>query len=259
MTNDFIKDFWENQAKKHGVSPEASWGDNFAIDLEVSNIGSCISDGDSVLDVGCANGFALLRHHKYRQLSESVGVDFASNMIEMAKVALSKQPDITNLQFEEGDVRKLNFDDNKFDVVYTTRVLINLPNWDEQKQGIMECIRVAKPGGKIVLSEAFWEPLVKLNALRTLFGLTSLVEHDFNRYLKKSKLNDFFFSNNIQFDIKDFSSVYYFGSRFIRDIVTEVDKYPGYSSPINEIFYNLEKDFSGGDVGIQQAYIITKK
>jgi ubiquinone/menaquinone biosynthesis C-methylase UbiE len=185
MKNDFIKDFWENQAKKHGESPEASWGDNFAIDLEVSNIGSYINEGDSVLDVGCANGFALLRHQKAKRLVLSVGIDFASNMIDMAKVALSKQSDLTNLHFEEGDVRKLNFEDNKFDVVYTTRVLINLPNWDEQKQGIMECIRVARPGGRIVLSEAFWEPLVKLNALRTLFGLTSLVEHDFNRYLKK--------------------------------------------------------------------------
>jgi ubiquinone/menaquinone biosynthesis C-methylase UbiE len=257
MKQDFIKEFWENQAIKHGQSPEASWGDNFAIDLEVNNIGKYISDGDSILDVGCANGFALLRHAKDKDLKFSKGVDFSSNMIEMANAALFKA-EHSNLDFSVGDVRALSFDDDQFDIVYTTRVLINLPNWEEQMQGIQECLRVTKPGGTVILSEAFWEPLIKLNALRSLFGLDSLVEHDFNRYIKKVKLNKFLTSSNMQFEINDFSSVYYLGSRFIRELVTEVDKYPGYSNPINEIFYNLEKDYSGGDVGVQQAYIIKK-
>lgn len=258
MKQDFIKEFWESQAKKHGESPDASWGDNFAIDLEVNNIGNYISDGDRILDVGCANGFALLRHAKEKQLENSIGVDFSDNMIEMANGALSKSKH-TNLSFKVGDVRKLDFENNQFDLVYTTRVLINLPNWEEQMQGINECLRVTKPNGKVVLSEAFWEPLVKLNAIRSLFGLNSLVEHDFNRYLKKSKLEKFLLKNKALYEINDFSSVYYLGSRLIRELVTEVNKYPGYSNPINEIFYNLEKDFSGGNVGIQQAYIITKK
>ena len=62
MENDFIKDFWESQATKFGESHEASWGDNFAIDLEIENIGAFITEGNSVCDIGCANGFALLRH-----------------------------------------------------------------------------------------------------------------------------------------------------------------------------------------------------
>ncbi len=170
MEKNFIKDFWENQAIKHKESPEASWGDNFAIDLEVDNIGSYISDSASVLDVGCANGFALLRHAAKNKLAESKGIDYSSNMIEMAKSALLKNEQ-HNIEFSVGDVRDIQFGDDQFDVVYTTRVLINLPNWEEQTQGINECIRVTKPGGKIILSEAFWEPLVKLNSLRTLFGL----------------------------------------------------------------------------------------
>lgn len=259
MKQDFIKEFWESQATKHGESPEASWGDNFAIDLEVANIGSYIKDGDRVLDVGCANGFALLRHAKEKKLGICEGIDFAGNMITMANAALAKTEGNSNLSFKEGDVRELAFEDNLFDVVYTTRVLINLPNWLEQMKGVDECIRVAKPGGKIVLSEAFWEPLVKLNALRTLFGLDSLVEHDFNRYIKKSKLSNYLTEKNISFEIIDFSSVYYLGSRLVRDLVTQVNDYPGYSNPINELFYKIEKDFSGGDIGIQQAYVITKK
>jgi ubiquinone/menaquinone biosynthesis C-methylase UbiE len=94
----------------------------------------------------------------------------------------------SNVSFGVGDIRKMQFDDNTFDVVYTTRVLINLPNWDEQIQGIEECIRITKKGGTVILSEGFWEPLVLLNSLRALKQLPPLVEHDFNRYIKKSKL-----------------------------------------------------------------------
>src|SRR6478672_11018745 len=186
---DFIKQFWEGQAIAHGTSHTASWGDNWAIDLEIDCIGSFISEGDDVLDVGCANGYSALRQLEKRP-KQIVGIDFAESMIAAAEDAWRQNPDRERVRFERGDVRDINLEDESFDVVYTTRVLINLPNWEEQKQGIAECLRVAKKGGKVILSEAFWEPLVLLNSLRTLAGLPSLVEHDFNRYLKKVKLDD---------------------------------------------------------------------
>jgi hypothetical protein len=52
--------------------------------------------------------------------------------------------------------------------------------------------------------------------------------------------------------------VYYIGSRFLRELVTEINNYQGYSNPINKHFYDLEKIYSGGGFGIQQAYIIIK-
>jgi hypothetical protein len=108
------------------------------------------------------------------------------------------------------------------------------------------------------LSEAFWEPLVLLNALRALKSLTPLVEHDFNRYIKKEALSDFLDSHGLKFEIEDFSSIYYLGSRFLRELVTTPADYPGYSNPINKIFYDIEKSFSGGGFGIQQAFVIQK-
>jgi hypothetical protein len=117
---------------------------------------------------------------------------------------------------------------------------------------------VAKPGGTIIFSEAFWEPLVKLNALRSVFGLQALTEHDFNRYLKKSNLNEYLNAQNIVFETSDFSSIYYLGSRLIRDLIPESKTFVGYDNPVNKIFHSIEKEFSGGDVGIQQAYILKK-
>jgi ubiquinone/menaquinone biosynthesis C-methylase UbiE len=255
---DFIKNYWEKQAQTFKSSHEASWGDNFMIDLEIETIGKHFSDGQNVLDVGCANGYSTFRQAATHNISSITGVDYAENMINEALQQQSKLHSGKDIKFAIGDIRDLRFDDNSFDLVYTTRVIINLPNWDEQIKAINECIRVAKPGGKIVFSEAFWEPLVLLNSIRTLKQLPPLIEHDFNRYLKRSKLDEYLQQRQITFEVDDFSSVYYLGTRFIRDLVTDISSYPGFTNPVNKIFYEIEKQFSGGGFGIQLAYILTK-
>lgn len=255
---DFIKDYWEKQAQMFNSSHEASWGDNFMIDLEIEAIGKHFKDGQSVLDVGCANGYSSFRQAVAHNISSITGIDFAESMISEA---LKRQAELNldkNITFAVGDIRNLPFDDNSFDLVYTTRVIINLPNWNEQIKAIEECIRVAKPGGTVIFSEAFWEPLILLNSIRSLKQLSPLVEHDFNRYLKKHTLEEYLKQRQISFSVDEFSSVYYLGTRFIRDLVTNIYDYPGFTNPINKIFYEIEKQFSGGGFGIQQAYILTK-
>lgn len=258
MTNDekHIKLYWENQAKEYKDSHWASWGDIHMINLEKELISKYVKSGQTILDVGCGNGFSTFELLK-KNPKFVIGIDFTETMINEAK---KKKEDLKadKISFEIGDIRKLKFKNDSFDIVYTIRVLINLPNWEEQKQGIKECIRVAKKGGKIIFSEAFWEPLTLLNSFRLMKGLAPLVEHDFNRYLKKERLNTFLKSLNLEFEIIDFSSIYYLGSRFLRELVTDYTSYPGYSNPINEIFYEIEKKYSGGGFGIQQAYIIKK-
>ena len=254
---DFIKQTWDNQAEKHKESHWASWGDNYAISLEVENIAKYIKEGDNVLDIGCANGYSTFEQFNRNKIKIH-GVDYSEKMIEHAQESKKNKKLGDQITFSVGDIRQLDFEDNFFDVTYTTRVIINLPNWKEQVNGISECIRVTKKGGIIILSEAFWEPLVLLNSLRTLKNLVPLVEHDFNKYLKKQSLEKLLKDALLKYEIIDFSSIYYLGSRFLRELVTKVDDYPGYSNPINEIFYNIEKDYSGGGFGIQQAYVIYK-
>ena len=258
MNKDHIHSYWESQGVQHNDSHWASWGDNWAIDLEIETIGKHLKDGDRVLDVGCANGFSSLRQLEKHKLASITGVDFAGSMIAAANQTKAKLGLGDVVSFAEGDVRSLAFADNSFDAVYTTRVLINLPTWQEQQQGIRECLRVAKPGGKVILSEGFWEPLVLLNALRALVKLPPLVEHDFNRYLKRSSLEAFLAELKLEWEVEDFSSVYYLGSRLVRELVTDPSAYPGYTNPVNKIFYELEKQFSGGGMGIQQAFVIRK-
>jgi len=255
--SDFIKNFWESQAVAFKGSHSASWGDNFAIDLEIETISKYVKEGSSVLDVGCSNGHATLAMLQ-KKPSKLCGIDYAENMIHYANENKANIGDPKNVFFKVGDIRNLEFEDNSFDVVYTTRVLINLPNWEEQVQGIEECIRITKKAGTVILSEGFWEPLTLLNSLRSLKQLPPLVEHDFNRYIKKYKLEQLLKNKELDYVVEDFSSIYYLGSRFLRELVTNPSDYPGYSNPINKLFYNIEKEFSGGGFGIQQAYVIKK-
>ena len=253
----FIKKTWDKLAIEYKESHWASWGDHFAIQLEIETIIKHINKDAIVLDVGCSNGHATL---KYLEASPKkiYGLDFSEEMIKQAKDIIENLNERDKVEFSVGNIINIPFKDETFDITFTTRVLINLPNWEEQQKGIKECIRVTKKSGKIIFSEAFWEPLVLLNTLRSIKNLPPLIEHDFNRYLKTSKLEEFLKNNNLKYEKVDFSSIYYLGSRFLRELVTNPNDYKGYSNPINKIFFEIEKDFSGGEFGIQQAYIITK-
>jgi len=255
---DFIHQYWEKQAQIHGQSPDASWGDNFAIALEIDTVAKHLADGQTVLEAGCANGHAAFEQLARRRLKKLVGIDYAAGMIAAAQAVKAARKLDERIEFREADVRALPFPDASFDVVYTTRVLINLPSWEEQIAGIDECLRVTRRGGKVLLLEAFWEPLALLNALRALCRLAPLVEHDFNRYLKKQRLEELLRARRLEFSVEEFSSVYYLGSRFLRELVTDPAAYPGYSNPINKIFYDIEREFSGGGFGVQQAYVVHK-
>jgi ubiquinone/menaquinone biosynthesis C-methylase UbiE len=257
---EFIKAYWEQQGSAHQSSHLASWGDRYATELEIETISRFIKEGDRVLDIGCANGFSTFRQHEINRAARYTGVDYANSMIEHAQRSLSEKrlpPD--EIRFEVASILALPFSDGAFDVAYTTRVLINLPTWEDQQKAILESLRVVRPSGTLVISEGFWEPLCLLNSLRLLFRLEPLVEHDFNRYLKKAKLEAWLRELNVAFEVEEFSSLYYLGSRVLRELIQKEERPWGdYSNPVNKLFYDIELEYSGGGMGVQQAYVIRR-
>jgi len=259
MSRDDIKEFWEEQAEKFGTGYEASWQDLFAVNLEIEALESHIPSGKSVLNAGCANAYSFIEQMKEGNFAKATGIDYSEEMITQARknVAELDKDDFCEIELLVADVRELPFSDGTFDVTYTTRTLINLPTWEHQKKAIGECLRVTKEGGRVIFQEAFWEPLVVLNSLRTVCGLSPLVEHDFNKYLKKSKLETFLRELGLGFKVDEFSSIYYLGTRLLREMLR--GKTPmEFTNPFNESFYELELKYTGVKCGIQQAYIIDK-
>ena len=97
-----------------------------------------------ILDIGCGTGYlALALAEKFPNASLSA-IDLAPGMIEYASL---KNP-FANLQFSEGDGEKLEFSDQRFDLVVSSSAF----QWMDPNLSFTEVKRVIKPGGKFYFS-----------------------------------------------------------------------------------------------------------
>ena len=102
-----------------------------------------------VLDVGCGTGY-LLRTlaNRYPDARQLCGVDAAPQMIATANAFA---PD-DRLSFAVGAAKKLGYPDGTFDLVVSTT---SFDHWADQQAGLVECARVLRPGGRLVLVDQF--------------------------------------------------------------------------------------------------------
>ena len=102
--------------------------------------------GDSILDVGCGGGHYLVSLDKAMKTSFSyTGIDATAYYIEKAKEAFLGKAAATTMRcephFETGDIFKLKQEDNSFDIVFCSNVLLHLPSVTKP---IGELVRVSR-------------------------------------------------------------------------------------------------------------------
>lgn len=104
--------------------------------------------GAKILDVGCGTGWITwFFGWYYRGMALDVeGMDCSKVMLDEARKI---NPDA---RFTIGNVCDLRYESNSFDAVTTVYTLRNFPDLDE---GIGEMYRVTKPGGHVVVLDAF--------------------------------------------------------------------------------------------------------
>ncbi|WP_135824927.1 methyltransferase domain-containing protein [Halorussus ruber] len=102
-----------------------------------------IEEGDRVLDVGCGTGFAtegLLEH------TENVhGLDQSVHQLEKAWDKLGKHDPVS---FYRGDAERLPFEDDSFDVVWSSG---SIEYWPDPVATLRDMRRVVKPGGQVLV------------------------------------------------------------------------------------------------------------
>ena len=147
-----------------------------------------VKTGDRALDLCCGTGdiaFALAKAG-----ADVTGLDFSEKMLEVAHARLEKlKPQ--NVKFQQGDAQQLPFPDNSFDAVTMGYGLRNLTSWEA---GLREMIRVARPGGRIVVLEfgkpanALWRKLyfTHLKCSVPLIGLVFCGRADAYAYILES-------------------------------------------------------------------------
>jgi ubiquinone/menaquinone biosynthesis C-methylase UbiE len=222
LTPEEIKGFWAEQARTHGTSPAASWSDVGVIDLEVREIVSRLNDGDRVLDIGCGNGYSTLQWASQKRINVRA-IDYVPELIEHARrrLAASPVPLPGSAEFDVGDIMELNEPANSYDRVITVRVLINLGGWDAQRAALHACVRVTKPGGLLLLSEATAQGWTNLNAFRAEWGLEPIPMPSFNTYLDEAQVVEELSTSSELVELVNFASTYFVGTRVLKPLLSE--------------------------------------
>jgi ubiquinone/menaquinone biosynthesis C-methylase UbiE len=261
FTLEQIREFWTRQAREHGQAPTASWSDQMVMELEIRAISERLCDGDRVLDVGCANGFSTVQFAAQRK-ADIRGIDYIPEMIEHARRRLAAFPGRLrgSVQFAQGDVTALPEPSEAFDKVVAIRVIINLGGWDRQLTGLLECTRVLKTGGRLLLSEATTQGWQRLNRFRTEWGLPDIPMPPFNRYLDEKQVCEALSGDLELVDVVNFASTYYVGTRVLKPLLNQA-----LGGVVDVACPNMEWNrwFSqlpaSGDYGTQKLFVFQKR
>ncbi|KAI1114048.1 methyltransferase type 11 [Nemania sp. NC0429] len=131
-----------------------------------------------VLDVGCGPGTITLDLAARVPEGSVTGIDASSSAVEHAR-ALAVQRGVTNTSFSVGDVLRLPFDDDSFDVVHAHQVLGHLPGGEDGPgpvRGLREMRRVCKPGGIVCAREVEWASVVMYPRLQGVSECIALLQ-----------------------------------------------------------------------------------
>ena len=118
-----------------------------------------------MLEVGTGTGYYSL--HVARRLEPGGALDVLDIQQEMLDqtVRRAHESGISNIIPVRGDAQDLPYPDNCFDAAYLNFVLGEIPDGDA---ALRELRRILKPGGRLVVGEAFTDPhMVRFGVLRT--------------------------------------------------------------------------------------------
>ncbi|MBU1341921.1 MAG: class I SAM-dependent methyltransferase [Proteobacteria bacterium] len=108
-----------------------------------------LNPGDFVLDAGCGmGGSARLLADQFN--CKVFGIDLTDKFIEAAKFLTQCTGLEKSIDFQQGSVLDLPYEDNTFDVVLCQHILMNIK---DKSTATKEFFRVLKPDGKLILHE----------------------------------------------------------------------------------------------------------
>jgi demethylmenaquinone methyltransferase/2-methoxy-6-polyprenyl-1,4-benzoquinol methylase len=108
-------------------------------------------NGLSFLDLATGTGDQLISiMNKTDRIFQAVGVDMATQMLEVAKKKIKKYKWCSKVQLKSGEGSKIDFPENTFDVV---TISFGIRNFSELQRSLSEIRRVLKPAGRLLILE----------------------------------------------------------------------------------------------------------
>jgi len=128
-----IKEVYNKIANQFDYTRYRIWG-------SVKNFLDSLPSNSKVLELGCGNGKNML----YRNDLIIEGIDISIEQINICKKKL--------LKVEEGNITKLNYNDNIFDYMICIATYHHLDNDNDRQKCLKEMYRCLKKGGKILIT-----------------------------------------------------------------------------------------------------------
>jgi SAM-dependent methyltransferase len=217
MNYEEIKRYWNDRAAESRGLPNATTNDYYMRVIEsrqlIEHIHGLETTIHTVADIGCGDGLTTISVAKAFPGIKFVGRDYSRNMIEAANRHLEKEG-LRNVVFAESDVIS-EPDLTKFDLVYSTRCLINLPSEDLQRTALQRIRSVLVDGGIYLMVENFIDGHNEFNQLRAEFGLTEIKVREHNHFFDDRWFLPFIADKFDVVEKLNISSLYYVVSRII--------------------------------------------
>jgi len=179
-----------------------------------------------ILEVGCGLG----------ETAQLVGTRFDHVLaIDNSPEMIARTPKSPHVTYRRAEVSDI---DDAFHVIYTQRMVINLPNWEAQRALFTMLQSRLRRGGRLLICESSHDGLANLNRIRVSIGLPEITPPPHTTYLHDHLMHEAGFLVR-----RDFSSNYYFLSRVMNaKLAHDLGKEPLYDSPLNLFALHVPMD-----------------
>ncbi|MCB0526032.1 MAG: bifunctional demethylmenaquinone methyltransferase/2-methoxy-6-polyprenyl-1,4-benzoquinol methylase UbiE [Lewinellaceae bacterium] len=109
-----------------------------------------VAKPEKILDVATGTGDVAILMAKMLKPKSVIGIDIANQMLEIGRKKIEAQGLSDVITMETGDSEKIKFEDGSFDAV---TVAFGVRNYENLENGLIEMLRVLKPGGRLVILE----------------------------------------------------------------------------------------------------------
>lgn len=236
---------WDQRASLGAYSGSR---DRTAKRLEIEAIAGQVQTGDRfILDAGCGDGeTALALRWQFPIYVDAF--DLSEMMIALAEhQRTARTPVLNNTSFMVSNIFDYRIHasvpawGHGYDMVYTERMIINLPDWATQLRAIHHLMDLLRPGGRYVMVECCQEGLNQINELRGALGLSEIVPPGHNRYLRNAEIWQAVQDGLLPVPREvDYSSTYYFLSRIVNAVLADQSgQAPDYDAAVNQLALRL--------------------
>jgi SAM-dependent methyltransferase len=206
-----IKKYWDERAIKGGSN--ITTNDIYMRRIEIRVLAEQIWERRPVAigDIGCGDGLTTCCLARKLCLPMFYGLDFSEEMVRRATTGAG---DTSGVLFRCHDITQ-PIERPKFNMIYTTRCLINLPTWEEQMVAIKNIRDALLQNGIYVMIENFIEGHYAMNLERRQVGLSETPVRPHNLFFNRQHLLD---CVGPMFDVLEevnISSIYYLVTRVV--------------------------------------------